>query len=770
MANNEKFMFQPASRWLRNTARRLSGRWESVLPSRPSWDRRVPVQLQFNPTECGAACLAMILSYHGRATGIAECRARLGPGRDGVKVQTIVQAARDYGLRTRVYSAELHQFMHISLPAIVHWNFNHFVIVSRWWSTKVEIIDPAFGRRVIGHDEFGKSFTGIVITFEPGAHFVEQGRARFTWRGYLRYVLRAPGVVNMIVQVLGASLLLQMLGLGLPLFTKVLVDQVLPAHTLSLLGIIGLGMVVIVGAQLIAGYLRATLLLYLQWRFDIQIMLGIFEHILKLPFSFFEQRTSGDLLTRLGNSAVIRELLTSQTFSVVLDGALMSAYLLFLLFQAPLFGVLALILAACQIGLLLLLSRRMHEVNQHYLVAQSESQGFAVQALKGIATLKSSGIENLALDYWSNLFFKELQVLLKRNHLMAIMNAMLAALRMLSSFLLLWAGAFFVINGSMSLGTMLALSAIAVAFLTPLASLVATGQQLQLVRAHLSRIADVIEAEPEQIDDRVRSAPRLTGHIELRNVNFRYDPNAPFVLHNVSLTVAPGQKVAIVGRTGSGKSTLAHLLLGLYAPTEGEILYDGHSLAELNYRSVRCQIGVVLQEGFLFSGSVRQNISLNNPELPFERLVEAARLAAIHDDIMQMPMQYETTLGEGGIGLSGGQRQRLALARALANQPALLLLDEATSHLDVETEMVVEHNLNQCACTRIVIAHRLSTVCNADLILFVDEGRIAEQGSHDQLLALNGRYAAFVRSQFAHKMYQQVTAQESLVQTEGSPA
>jgi ABC-type bacteriocin/lantibiotic exporter with double-glycine peptidase domain len=298
-------------------------------------------------------------------------------------------------------------------------------------------------------------------------------------------------------------------------------------------------------------------------------------------------------------------------------------------------------------------------------------------------------------------------------------------------------------------GTMLALNALGASILGPLASLVLSTRQLQLVRSHMERLADVIEAEPEQEIQRVSQPPRLRGHIRLEQVHFHYDPHSPPILRDINLTVQPGQKVAIVGRTGSGKSTLGSLLLGLYAPSKGEILYDGIPLRTLNYQAVRSQFGVVMQEATIFSGSVRENITLNDPSMSMERVIRAAQIAAIHDDIMQMPMEYETMVSEGGNALSGGQRQRLALARALATNPAILLLDEATSSLDVATEQVVERNIRQLACTQIIIAHRLSTIRSADMILVLDAGQIVEHGTHDALLRHNGHYARLIQSQLA---------------------
>lgn len=655
--------------------------------------RHMPVLRQMSTVECGAACLAMILSYYGRQTRVAEIRNGMEIGRDGVTARMIAQTARRYGLRVKAYSIAPAEFQHLQCPVIVHWTFNHFIVVERWTAARVDIIDPAVGRRSITAAEFDAGFTGIVLTFEPGAHFQTRPAAgEPAWRLYLRGVVRVPGYMAAVVQLLGASVVLQGLGLVVPAATAVLVDQMLPQGRSDLLTTLGVGLGVVILTQVVVGLLRARVLVYLQTHLDARLMLGFFEHLLALPFRFFQSRTSGDLLMRLTSNMVLREILTGQTVAVLLDSLLVLAYLALLLLRDSGVGLLTLGLGTLQIALLAGTARRLQQLSQQELGAQAASQSYLVEALTGMATLKVSGAEDSALDHWSNLFTRHLNVARERRHLAAVLDTVLSALRTFAPLLMLWLGALRVMEGTLSLGTMLALQALAVACLTPLASLVATGQQLHLVGAHLERIADVLEATPEQERQAVRPAARLTGRIELRQVSFQYDPHTPSVLRDISCTITPGQKVALVGRTGSGKSTLAMLLLGLYPPTSGEILYDNVPLQELEYQTLRRQCGVVLQENVLFSGSIRQNLALHDPCLSLEEISTAAQLAAIHDDIVHMPMGYETVLTAGGTNVSGGQRQRLALARALTRRPAILLLDEATSHLDLVTEAQVEHN------------------------------------------------------------------------------
>ncbi len=663
--------------------------------------KRVPVILQMTPHECGAASLAMVLSYYGRETTVSECRRFLHTGRDGLSARAIAQAGREQGLQVRAFSMEPAGLAQLPMPAIIHWNFDHFMVVESWSPSVVKVVDPAMGRRKLTPEEFGVGFTGVVLAMEPAEGFTTQkAQNKLTWREYLKQILRTPGTLGFMGQVLGASALLQVLGLVFSLFTMVLIDTILPEQRVSLLTMLGLGMVVLVASQVVLGYLRSSLALYLEARLDIEVMFSFFEHMLRLPYRFFHERTSGDLLMRLGSVATIREVLTGETISVILDGTMVVFYLAVLLDRQPLFGVLTLVFGALQVVILLTTTGRLYELAERDLAAQAESQSYLVEALNGIATIKASAAEERTMAHWSNLFFKQLNISLKRSHLAILVGTGQEVLGSLAPVAMLWVGALLVMQGQMTLGTMLAVNTLAISFLGPLSSLVGTSQSLQLIGANLDRIADVLKTAPEQDAQEVLPAPELSGRIELRDVGFRYHPQAPWAVRGVTFSVEPGQKIAIVGRTGSGKSTLALLMLGLHELEEGEILYDHIPLSQMDYRTLRNQFGIVLQTHSLFSGSIRRNIAAHDPNLALDQIVEAAQLAVVHDEIMRMPMGYETVIAEGGVDLAGGQRQRSALARALAHRPAILLLDEATSNLDAITESIVDQNLSDLACTR----------------------------------------------------------------------
>jgi ABC-type bacteriocin/lantibiotic exporter with double-glycine peptidase domain len=704
--------------------------------------RRVPFVQQMEAADCGAACLAMVLGYHGRAIPLDQARIAAGVGR-GTDALSIVRGAETLGLRGRGVRLEIADLPHLPPASILHWDFNHFVVLDRVRRGAVDIVDPAFGRRRIPIDRFRKHFTGVALVFEPAEAFVPTppGRSK-SWR----YLAQLLGERSLLARVMVTSIVLRVVALALPILTAMIVDRVVPRGDHGMLVVIGAGVATVLAFQLLASLIRAHLLIELRTQLDTRMTIGFVSHLLSLPYAYFNRRSAGDLLLRVASNTQIRELLTSSFLSTLLDGALAVAYLAVLFALSPTLALVTFVAGGLQVLFLLVSKARFAQLAAQDLESQARAHSYLTQMLVGIETLKVSGAENRALEQWANLYVDELNVALTRSRLTAVLDAINGLLQAAAPLILLGMGATLVIDGQISLGTMLAATALAAGFLTPLSSLVSSARQLQVLGSYVERIDDVLSAEPEQ-KNAGAAAPRLSGAIELHQVSFRYGPSEPLVVKDVSLTIAPGSTVAIVGRSGSGKSTLAALMIGLHRPAEGRIVFDGYDLADLDRRRLRQQLGMVPQSPFLFSGSIRHNIALTDPTAPFEKVVAAARRACVDADIRATPMSYETMVADGGATLSGGQRQRIALARALLHEPAVLLLDEATRSLDTTTERAVMENLRQLRATRIVIAHRLSTIVHADLIVVMEEGRVVESGSHHELVLRGGAYASLVADQ-----------------------
>ena len=705
---------------------------------------RVPYVPQMEISDCGAACLAMTLALHGKHVPLEEVRVVTGTDREGVDALAITRAARHFGLRARGLRLEPGALPLIEPGAILHWDLNHFVVLESATESSAVVVDPAGGRRRVSPAELDRSFTGIAIELEPDETFAP---ARGDRRSILRHLMPVLSRRGLLVSVLLSSALIQVFALALPLLTAIVVDRVVPHRDQSLLLVVSLALMVMVLFNLLTSYLRGRQLLSLRTRVDVEISLRFLEHLAALPYSFFLSRSTGDLMMRLNSNSTVREILTSSVLSGILDGGAALLYLGIICFSSPTLGLLVALVAAAQVAVLVASRARYQRLMAENLQAQARSQGYLGQFLAGIETLKVSGTEERAVEHWSNLFVREINVSVDRGKLSALVDALLSGLRVGGPVVILSWGALQVLGGHLTLGTMLALSALATGFLGPLASLVGNGLQLQSLGSYLARINDVLDTPREQEGRGVRPAPRFEGGIAVEDVSFRYGPLAGDVLSDVSLDVRPGQMVAIVGPSGSGKSTLGNLILGLYPPTAGHVRFDGVDLLELEARSVRHQVGVVPQVPYLFGGSIRDNIAIASPSATLTEVREAARLACIADDIEAMALGYDTVLSDGGTSLSGGQRQRIALARALVRQPAILLLDEATSELDSINEARILANIEALRCTRIVIAHRLSTIAGADQIVVLDGGQVTQRGRHAGLVRRRGLYRDLVRLQ-----------------------
>ena len=743
--NNPNNPNNPKNEVPKKRGRRLLERFPALTRlERISKGGRIPYIQQNTAADCGAACLAMVVGYHGRRVRLDSVRDLVGTGRDGASALDVVQAARQFGLRGRGVSLEIDDLDYLPPASILHWGFDHFVVYEGRDKKGIKLIDPGLGPRRVSLEEFGRYFTGVALIFEPMETFAAgKDAARPVW-GYVRRVLARSGLLT---RILLLTAMAQFVGLGLPILTGTLVDRVIPRADIGLMQILAIGFGMLLIFNFMTSYLRAFLMLHLRTELDARMTLDFLEHMFDLSYPFFQTRSAGDLIMRLNSNSVVRELITASALSGALDSVMVLSYLILLLLISPMLGGLVLVLGFLRVTIFLLSRYKIRDLMTENLAKEAQSRGYQVQMFAGIETLKAAGAEPRALEHWSHLFVDVLNVNINRGRLDALIQSTIGAIGFASPLVIMLTGGWLVIEGRLSLGTMLALNALAAGFLMPLSSLVNTALSFQEIGSYIDRLDDVLSTPKEQDSEQVVPASRLQGRIKVEQVTFQYTPNSAPAVQDISLEIEPGQMVAVVGRSAAGKTTLANLMLGLYVPTKGRILYDGTDLTGLEARSVRNQLGVVMQHTHLFGGTIHNNIALADPELSRDDIEAAAQRAYIHDEIMAMPLGYNTILSEGGLSLSGGQRQRIALARALAHDPAILFLDEATSSLDAQIEKKIQTSLTGLGCTRIVVAHRLSTVRDADVILVLDDGRLVESGKHSELMKSGGVYSQLVFAQ-----------------------
>lgn len=705
--------------------------------------RHIPLVAQAAASDCGPACLAMVLEYHGRRLPIDAVRAAVGGAASGVSARQLADGARRLHLRARGVKLELNALRYLPRATILHWEMNHFVVLESVDRRGARIVDPSSGPRRVSLEDLADRCTGIALLLEPAPEFATPQHTRSPRRArQLRWLRAAPGYFP---RVIALSAVLQLAVLSIPATLGLCVDKVIPRHDGQLLQLLAAGALIVWSVQILTSYVRSSLLLHLRTYLDAQLTIDLNEHVLGLPFSFFQRRSAGDLVMRLGSSAQIRELLTSGALSAILDGSVALLYFALLCALAPPLAVIALGVALLQVLCVWHSGRRNAELMSEQLVAQARLSSAQGEALAVIEPIKSMGAEGRIAERWADLYVDVLNVALDRGRLANRVSTATQALGFAGPLAILLSGAQLVLSGSLDLGAMLALSSVGAAFLTPVATLMATWTQVQTLQSYLGRLEDILDTPREPPSSAVR--PRLPGEITLDAVSFAYATAGPLVLDRVSLQVRAHEFVAIVGASGSGKSTLARLLAGLYTPVSGTIQFGGADAKCADPTELRGSLGIVTQDTRLVAATIRDNISLFDPSVPLERVQHAARLAEIHDDVMQLPLGYDTVLSDGGGSLSGGQRQRLALARALLRDPTLLILDEATSQLDQITERRVQRQLAALSCTRIVIAHRLSTICDADRVIVLGSGRVIDIGSHADLLARCANYRALVTGQ-----------------------
>lgn len=702
--------------------------------------------------ECGAAALGSILGYHGRYVALEELRVQCGVSRDGVTARNIIHAARHYGLEAKGFKRELDELRETPLPAILFWNFNHFLVLEGFSADWVYLNDPGTGPRRITWQELDEGFTGVVLTFEPEEDFEPSGSEPGIL-GALRDRLRGSEVALVYAVIAGLALVVP--GLLVPTFAQVFVDRILVAGLDSWVRPLLVGMALTAVLRGVLTYLRRRYLLRLEVKLAVTQGSRFMWHVLRLPVEFYSQRYAGEIGSRVASTDRVAEILSSRFSTNAIDLAMIvffGALMLMYDWTLTLIGV-----SVVALGLLTLrlVGERRVDANRRLLQESGKMGGALMSGLSNIETLKATSRET---DFFTTLAGHQAKVAGAEQDLgtkTLLMLSTPALLNGLASGAVLAAGSLRVMNGELTMGMLIAFQSLLASFVAPVDSLIGLASQLQEVQGDITRLDDVLrhpaDAQVEVGADRsaatMTASDKLSGQLELRNVTFGYSRLADPLLRDFSLSLEPGSRVALVGPSGCGKSTIAKLVTRLYRPWEGEVLFDGLPPEEIPRAVFAASVAFVDQDLRLFQGTFRENLTLWDDTIPDPDVVRAAKDALIHDVIATRPGGYDSKLEEGAANLSGGQRQRLDIARALALNPRILVLDEATSALDTKTEQLIDHAIRRRGCTCLIVAHRLSTIRDADEIIVLDQGLVVQRGPHDRLADdSDGLYARLIRA------------------------
>lgn len=736
---------------------------ETTAPAapRPRRCRPTPTVLQMEAVECGAAALAIVLGFHGRHVPLEELRLACGVSRDGSKASNVVRAARTFGLIAKGYRKEtLADLDEVPLPAILFWNFNHFLVLEGFGRGRVFLNDPCSGPRTVTLDEFEAGFTGVVLTFERGPDFQPGGAKRGVVPA-LRSRLRGSETALLFVVLVSLALVIP--GLIVPAFSRVFVDEILVRGRVDWLGALLTGLLLTAAVRAILTWLQQHTLLRLETKLALTSSSTFFRHVLRLPVAFFTQRYAGEIGSRVAINDRLAQLLSGQLATALLGLLLLAFYAVAMWQYSITLTLLGFVIAAVNLVVLRHVSRRQADGHQRMMQDQGNLLGTTMSGLQTIETIKATGGEADFFSRWSGYQAKALNAEQRYGASTHFLNTVPPLLTAISQAAILGTGGWLVIDGRLTIGALVAFQTLMASFLEPVNRLVRLGATLQTVDGSLKRLDDVLRhpvdpntsigtaAAPLAVSAVSTAANsrliKLSGQLELRNLTFGYSRLDPPLIENFSLTLQPGQRIALVGPTGCGKSTISRLVCGLYEPWSGEILFDGRPRNAIPPAALAHSLALVDQEVFLFEGTARENLALWDSTAAEGAIVDAARDACIHETIAARPGGYDGRIDEGGRNFSGGQRQRLEIARALVNQPTLLVLDEATSALDAHTEHAIDLNLRRRGCACLIIAHRLSTIRDCDEIVVLSRGKIMQRGTHAELAAQTGLYADLIKEE-----------------------
>ncbi len=706
---------------------------------------KTPTIMQMEAVECGAASLAMILGYHGRWVPLEELRVKCGVSRDGSKASNVLKAARSYGLTSKGFNKEPENLRTMSLPMIVFWNFNHFLVVEGFRNGKVYLNDPAAGPRVVSDEEFDLSFTGVVLTFEAGAEFKKGGQPQSVLAALKRRFVGLNDAIAYLVLV-GVALVLP--GLVVPVFTSVFIDKLLISGMESWLKPLLLGIVITALLRVALTWLESYYLLRVRTQIALASASKFFWHVLRLPVEFYTQRSPGEISSRVAINDKVAGMLSgdlAHAFLAVIQAVFFAALMMFYDVWLTLISI---VVVSINIFVLQQVAQKTKEASQKLAIDGGKVYGATMSGLQVMETVKSSGGESSFFSKWAGYQAKYVNSEQAMARVGLVMGSVPALLTVLNSLLILGVGGIRVIDGHLSIGMLVAFQSLAASFTGPVQSLVGLGKKMLEVQGDMNRLDDVMQYREDPWLNRGplpqaqggRVAAKLAGKVELNNISFGYNPAGSALVENFNLVLNPGERVAIVGPSGCGKSTISRLVMGLYEPWGGSIKFDDQPREAFGRYEFFNSVALVDQDIVLFEGSIRDNLSMWDKNVSDQDIMQAAKDACIHDVIMSRPGGYDSKLAEDGVNMSGGQRQRLEIARALATNPRILVMDEGTSALDPATEQQIDENLRRRGCACIIIAHRLSTIRDADEIVVLSYGHIVERGTHDSLMQIDGGF------------------------------
>ncbi|MCM3737940.1 peptidase domain-containing ABC transporter [Bacillus cytotoxicus] len=712
---------------------------------------------QHDLKDCGPACLTMISRHYGLKISISKIREMSGTDLRGTNIKGLLQAADRLGFESKaVKVTDLEALKEAQLPAIAHVivgeGFLHYVVIYKVRKNKIFIADPEKGHQVYHLEDFCKIWTGVLVLMSPTHSFQEGNESQST---LLRFVGLLKSQTNLLIPLFLSSIFFNLFGLLGAFYFKFLIDDIVTNQLMHTLHIISIGVIILYIFKVLLSYFRTHLILYFSRRIDIQLMLGYYRHVVRLPMNFFETRKVGEIISRFMDAGKVRDALSTTTITLMIDTlmVILGAVLLFMQ-STMLFGV-TLALVPFYVITVLAFHKLYQKVNHQEMESNAKLTSYLVESLNGIATVKSYNAEKDVYFQTESRFVNLLRYVFQRGMLSNLQGSIRTGLQLIGGIIIIWVGAIQVLKGNMTIGELITYNALLAYFLNPIENLIAIQPVMQSAMVAAERLNEIFDLKQEKDENEYRKvSPKcFSGNIKFHNVTFSYGTRNA-VLKNVNFSIEAGNQVAFVGESGSGKTTISKLLMNYYNSQEGNIYYDSYHIKELNRDVLRNRIAYVSQESFFFSGSIYDNLCFGLDEkIPLEELIQATKDACAYDFISEFPMRYETILEENASNLSGGQRQRLAIARALLKKPDILILDEATSNLDSTTEKHITDMLKilgDRGITVIMIAHRLSTIQHANKIFVMKKGEIIEQGSHEELLLCEGEYYHLWKNQTVH--------------------